>query len=142
MEGTPRYPFQQLPAMARLITQLIASVGCHLYNPTFMVDDPCYAETEDLSNASMSQINDAGFSTQNNCYHLSRRDVSNHCATVYPEGLLDIHEGFIFALRDAMKAKIEICWGANVRKRMFTRILTYSHFAAGGILQVWYCIWK
>ncbi|PLB48407.1 hypothetical protein P170DRAFT_448111 [Aspergillus steynii IBT 23096] len=105
--------------------ELNASVACHLFNPTFSVDDPCCGETEDLSNPSISQLNNAEFSTQNNCLifdHLARRDASKHCATTYPDDLLDLHEQFVFALRDAMNAKIEICWGANVRERMFKKI--------------------
>lgn len=105
--------------------QLNAPVACHLYNPTFSVDNPSCQKTEDLSNPSITQLNKAGFSTTNNCLlfdHLARRDISRHCKDVYPEDLLDIHEQFTFALRAAMKAKVEICWGANVRERMLKKL--------------------
>ncbi|CAI7634816.1 unnamed protein product [Penicillium viridicatum] len=105
--------------------QLNAPVACHLYNPTFSVDDPSCQKTEDLSNPSIAQLNKAGFSTTNNCLlfdHLARRDISRHCKDVYPEDLFHIHERFIFALRAAMKAKVEICWGANVRERMLKKL--------------------
>ena len=54
--------------------------------------------------------------------HLVRRDVSRHCKDIYPEDLIDIHEEFVFALRAAMKAKVEICWGGNVRHRMLKKL--------------------
>ncbi|KAJ6179577.1 hypothetical protein N7519_010038 [Penicillium mononematosum] len=98
-----------------------ASVACHLFNPTFSVGDPCYQETQDLSNASISQIHKAGFSAENNCLlldHFARRDDSKYCANVYSEEISEIHEAFVFGLRSAMKAVVEICWGANVRSRM------------------------
>ncbi|OOG00030.1 hypothetical protein ASPCADRAFT_161491 [Aspergillus carbonarius ITEM 5010] len=38
------------------------------------------------------------------------------------ENLIDIHEEFVFALRAAMKAKVEICWGGNVRHRMLKKL--------------------
>ncbi|KAJ5785063.1 uncharacterized protein N7503_010275 [Penicillium pulvis] len=102
-----------------------AAVACHLYNPTFSVNDPLDGETEDLTNPSVAQLNRAGFSTRNNCLlfdHLARRDISRHCKEIYPEDLFDIHEEFTFALRAAMKAKVEICWGANVRQRMLKKL--------------------
>ncbi|KAJ5229383.1 hypothetical protein N7489_010091 [Penicillium chrysogenum] len=98
-----------------------APVACHLFNPTFSVDDPCYQETQDLSNASISQIHKAGFSTENNCLlfdHIARRDDSKYCANSYSEEISAIHETFVFGLRSAMKAVVEICWGASVRSRM------------------------
>ncbi|GAA82110.1 hypothetical protein AKAW_00225 [Aspergillus luchuensis IFO 4308] len=104
--------------------ELNAPVACHLFNPTFTVDDPHCSETEDFSNPSIAQLKDAGFSSQNNCFlfdHLGRRDNSSHCTDLYPEDLLEIHEEFVFALRHAMKAKVEICWGSNVRKRMIKK---------------------
>ncbi|GFF75423.1 hypothetical protein IFM47457_03892 [Aspergillus lentulus] len=105
--------------------KLNAPVACHLYNPTFSVDDPRCQKTEDLSNPSIAQLHEAGFSTKNNCWlfdHLARRDISRHCKDNYPEDLFDIHEQFVFALRVAMKAKVEICWGANVRERMLKKL--------------------
>lgn len=102
-----------------------AAVACHLYNPTFATDDPCGGETEDLSSPSIVQLNRAGFSTENNCLlfdHIARRDISAHCKDAYPEDLLDIYEEFTFTLRAAMKAKVEICWGANVRQRMLKKL--------------------
>ncbi|KAF7183462.1 hypothetical protein CNMCM7691_003661 [Aspergillus felis] len=105
--------------------KLNAPVACHLYNPTFSVDDPCCQKTEDLSNPSIAQLHEAGFSTKNNCLlfdHLARRDISRHCKDNYPEDLFDLHEQFVFALRVAMKAKVEICWGANVRQRMLKKL--------------------
>ncbi|KAJ5709736.1 hypothetical protein N7493_010027 [Penicillium malachiteum] len=105
--------------------RLNAPVACHLYNPTFTVDDPQCWETEDLSNPSIAQIHTAGFSSQNDCLlfdHIARRDISKHCADVYPEDLLEIQEEFLSALRPAMKAKVEIYWGTNVRQRMFKKL--------------------
>ncbi|KAJ6021185.1 hypothetical protein N7540_006689 [Penicillium herquei] len=104
---------------------LNAPVACHLYNPTFTVDDPQCCETEHLSNPSIAQLHTAGFSSQNNCLlfgHIAHRDISRHCVDVYPEDLLEIHEEFLFSLRAAMKAKVEICWGANVRERMVKKL--------------------
>jgi hypothetical protein len=105
--------------------ELDAPIACHLYNPTFSVDDPSRQETEDFSNFSLVQLKSAGFWTENNCLifdHLARRDASKHCRDVYPDDLLDIHEEFTFALRAAMEAKVEICWGANVRQRMLKKL--------------------
>ncbi|KAJ5759261.1 hypothetical protein N7520_006417 [Penicillium odoratum] len=89
------------------------------------IDDPRCGEIEDMSSPSILQLNKAGFSTKNNCLrfdHLARRDISRHCKEMYPEDLFDIHEKFTFALRAAMKAKVEICWGANFRQRMFKKL--------------------
>ncbi|KAL4904769.1 hypothetical protein BDW74DRAFT_178343 [Aspergillus multicolor] len=105
--------------------RLDAAVACHLYNPTFSVDDPCYQETQDVSNSSLAQLARAGFPVDNNCLlfdHVARRDASRHCEDVCPDDLFDLHEEFTFALRPAMKAKVEICWGANVRQRMLKKI--------------------
>lgn len=96
-----------------------------MYNPTFCVDDPCYEQTEDLSNSSLAQLSRAGFSSENDCLifdHLARRDISRHCNEIYPQDLIDIHEDFVFALRETMGAKIEICWGSNVRQRMQNKL--------------------
>jgi hypothetical protein len=104
---------------------MTARVLCQLYNATWSVDDCEKQDTEDWSNPSIAQLQRAGFSTQNHCLlfdHLARRDLTPHCDEVYPDELIDIHQTFSFALRDAAKAPVEICWGARVRNRMKTKL--------------------
>ncbi|KAJ5953191.1 hypothetical protein N7454_000087 [Penicillium verhagenii] len=99
---------------------LDAPVACHLFNPTFIVDDPGIGEIDDPSNPCITQLHDVGLSSDN-CLmfdHSARREDSRHCRTLYPPDLWDIHEEFLFALRYHMAAVVEICWGANVRERM------------------------
>lgn len=104
---------------------LSAPVACHLYNPTFSVENPCIQETQDLSNPSIAQLHEAGFSTENHCLlfdHFARRDESRYCADVYSEDLAKVHEDFVSQLRFAMKAVVEICWGARVRACMMKNL--------------------
>ena len=104
--------------------RLDAPVACHLFNPTFAVDDPCHGEIDDTSNPCIAQLHDVGFSTDN-CLmfdHSARREDSRHCRLLYPPDLWDIHEAFVMALRSHMTAVVEICWGANVRERMLKRL--------------------
>lgn len=104
--------------------RLDAPVACHLYNPTFVVDDACLGETDDPSNPCIAQLHHAGF-TSDNCLmfdHSARREDSRHCKILYPPDLWDIHEKFVFALRSHMTAVVEICWGANVRERMLKHL--------------------
>lgn len=54
--------------------------------------------------------------------HSGRREDSSMCQALYPPDLWDIHERFVFTLRHHMKAVVEICWGANVRKRMLRNL--------------------
>ncbi|KAJ5769981.1 uncharacterized protein N7511_002032 [Penicillium nucicola] len=99
---------------------LDATVACHLFNPTFSVDDPRDGEIDDPSNPCIAQLHDVGLSADN-CLmfdHSARREDSRHCRVLYPPELWDIHEAFVSALRSNMKAVVEICWGVNVRERM------------------------
>ncbi|KAJ5818857.1 hypothetical protein N7474_004448 [Penicillium riverlandense] len=99
---------------------LNALIACHLFNPTFCVADPYVGITCDLSNPSMSQIHTAGFTTDNSFFfdHISRRDMSHHVGDCYPQDLCDIHDSFLFALRNTMGAVVEVRWGSRVRERM------------------------
>lgn len=45
-----------------------ASVACVLFNPTFSVKDPRYRETFDTSNATMAQLERAGFNPYNTLF--------------------------------------------------------------------------
>lgn len=95
---------------------LNSPVACHLYNPTFSVDDVQNRSTEDLSSQTISQIHKAGFSTQNNCFifdHIARRDLSQHCSQLYPEELVELYESFSFELRRHMGVVVEVCWGCE-----------------------------
>jgi hypothetical protein len=96
-----------------------APVACHLFNPTFAVDDPCHGEIDDPSNPCIAQLHDVGFSADN-CLmfdHSAGREDSRQCRVLYPPDLWDIHEASVMALRSHMTAVAEICWGANVRER-------------------------
>lgn len=111
-----------------------APLACHLFNPTFTVDDPCIEETDDPSNPSISQLHDAGLSSAN-CLmfdHSARRDDSRDCRVLYPKDLWAIHEAFVSALRCNMTAVVEICWGVNVRERMLKLLHDNLH-----ILPLW-----
>lgn len=99
---------------------LDAQVACHLFNPTFAVNNATFEETDDPSNPCIAQPHDAGFSSQN-CLmfdHSARRDDSRRCSLIYPPDLWDVHERFISDLRSHMKAVVEVCWGRNVQDRM------------------------
>ncbi|KAJ5568495.1 hypothetical protein N7450_010981 [Penicillium hetheringtonii] len=89
---------------------LDAQVACHLFNPTFAVNNASFEETDDPSNPCIAQLHDAGFSSQN-CLmfdHSARRDDSRHCSLIYPPDLWDVHERFISDLRSHMKAVVEL----------------------------------
>ncbi|KAJ5166899.1 uncharacterized protein N7482_005680 [Penicillium canariense] len=104
--------------------RLDATVACHLFNPTFEIDEPCDGEIDDPSNPCIAQLHDVGLSA-GNCLifdHSARREDSRHCKMLYPPDLWDIHEAFVFALRSNIEAVVEICWGANVRERMLRRL--------------------
>ncbi|KAL2861591.1 hypothetical protein BJX68DRAFT_260407 [Aspergillus pseudodeflectus] len=99
---------------------LDAPVACHLHNPTFHVEDPYKAITEDPSSPTIYQLTQAGFSS-GNCFlfdHVSRRDETEIYLSFYPDKVRHIHENFALELRRQMKAVVEICWGKSVRKRM------------------------
>lgn len=99
---------------------LDASVACLLFNPTFCVDDPDCRETFDPSNATITQLERAGFNPSNTFFvdQIARRDLSPNVEEHYPEDLWDIHEGFLRKVWDNMQAVVVICWGAAVRKRL------------------------
>jgi hypothetical protein len=99
---------------------LDAPVACHLHNPTFHVEDPYKAITEDPSSPTIYQLSQAGFSS-GNCFlfdHVSRRNETEIYLSFYPDKVRHIHENFALELRRQMKAVVEICWGKPVRKRM------------------------
>ncbi|GAQ09335.1 hypothetical protein ALT_6656 [Aspergillus lentulus] len=115
---------RSLEYLVRPSGRLDAPVACHLYNPTFVVDDPCLGETDDPSNPCIAQLHHVGF-TSENCFmfdHSARREDSRHCKILYPPDLWEIHDRFVFILRSHMKAVVEICWGANVRERMLRHL--------------------
>jgi hypothetical protein len=97
-----------------------APIACHLHNPTFYVKDPYSQETDNDSNPTIQQINQAGFSSQNSFIydHISRRDRTEDVLLFYTANIYAIHEDFVLSLRKAMAAKVEICWGKPVRERM------------------------
>lgn len=101
---------------------LDALVACHMFNPTFCVADPYATAMYDMSNPSMAQINRAGFNTENSLFfdHFARREDSEHVDKFYPKDLCDIYVRFISALRHAMRAVVEVCWGFRVHQRMQT----------------------
>ncbi|KAF9886063.1 hypothetical protein FE257_012120 [Aspergillus nanangensis] len=97
-----------------------ASVACVLFNPTFSVKDPNFGETFDTSNATMAQLERAGFNPDNAFFvdQVGRRDVSANVEMTYPEDLWQVHESFLSGIWDNMKAVVVICWGSAVRKRL------------------------
>lgn len=97
-----------------------ASVTCLLNNPTFSVEDPCFKDTFDLSNASIQQIERAGFNPSNALFidQIARRDNSDHVQEVYTEDLWQIHERFLREVWNHMQANVVICWGSAVRCRL------------------------
>lgn len=100
---------------------LSSPVACHLYNPAFAARDHNSQEIEDQSNPTMSQIKAAGFSSGNGCLifdEIARRERSDLTEKHYPSELLGIYGEFSTALRDAMGALIEICWGTKVHRAM------------------------
>ncbi|KAJ5572681.1 hypothetical protein N7450_009665 [Penicillium hetheringtonii] len=106
--------------LVRPAGRLNARVACHLYNATFYTADPYDRSIEDISNCSTHQVVKAGFSSDN-CFlfdHLARRDLSHYPDRFYPPKIREIHESFMLEMRDKMDAKVEVCWGARVEKRM------------------------
>jgi hypothetical protein len=106
--------------MVRPAGCLKARVACHLYNPTFSTANPNGGIIEDTSNCSIMQVINSGFSSES-CLlfdHLARRDLSHYCDRFYPPDIRELHESFMLEIRDHMEAKVEICWGARVQKRM------------------------
>jgi hypothetical protein len=93
-----------------------------MFNPTFCVADPYATAMYDMSNPSMAQINRAGFNTENSLFfdHFARREDSEHVDKFYPKDLCDIYVRFISALRHAMRAVVEVCWGFRVHQLMQT----------------------
>ncbi|KAL3465027.1 hypothetical protein BJX64DRAFT_285894 [Aspergillus heterothallicus] len=99
---------------------LDSPVACHLHNPTFHVSNPLSSITDDISNPTISQLYQVGFSSKH-CLifdHVSRRDDTASYLAFYPEKIREIHEEFTFNIRSKMGAVVEICWGLHVKKRM------------------------
>ena len=98
-----------------------ARVLCQLYNATWSVENCEKQDTEDRTDPSIAQLQIAGFSTENHCLLfdlLARRDLTPHCDEAYPDELIEMHQKFSFALRDAAKAPVKTFRGARVRNRM------------------------
>lgn len=113
--GVSRLPNFALPPEG----PLHASVACHLHCPSFSVKDPHSQTSGDVSNVSICQIMLAGFTTDH-CLiydHLFRREAMDGLK-YYPPEILQIHEKFVYGLRDHMRAVVDICWGKCVRDRM------------------------
>ena len=97
-----------------------APIACHLYNPTFYAKDPYSRETDNNTNPTIQQVNQAGFTSQN-CFmfdHICRRDRTEDVLLFYGDEIRSIHEDFMLSLRKIMTAKVEICRGRHVRERM------------------------
>lgn len=95
-----------------------APIACHLYNPTFYAKDPYSRETDNNTNPTIQQVNQAGFTSQN-CFmfdHICRRDRTEDVLLFYGDEIRSIHEDFMLSLRKIMTAKVEICWGRHVRE--------------------------
>lgn len=95
-------------------------IACHLHNPTFYVKNPYCQETDNGSNPTIQQLNQAGFSSKNCLFldHVCRRDRTDDVLLFYNADILQVHEDFVLSVRKAMAAKVEICWGRHVRERM------------------------
>jgi hypothetical protein len=101
---------------------LNALIACHVFNPTFCITDAHSESTYDLSNPSMSQINAAGFTTENSFFfHIPRRDISQHVDNCYPPELYNIYDSFLSALRNEIGAVVEVCWGYRVHEQIKTK---------------------
>lgn len=118
---------------------LDALVACVLFNPTFSVKDPCLGETFDPSNATISQMERAGFNPGNTLFvdQVARRDISQHVETLYPEDLWQIHERFLRDTWDNMRAVVVICWGSAVRKRVLGSLKKPGWFQNFEVLKLW-----
>lgn len=66
----------------------------------------------------MNQVLQIGFSPKDCLFfdHIFRREKTRDLK-VYPEPIFQIHESFLFTLRQKMGAPVEIAWGAYVRHR-------------------------
>ncbi|KAJ5500746.1 hypothetical protein N7453_009797 [Penicillium expansum] len=118
---------------------LDASLACILFNPTFSVKDPCLRETFDTSNATISQMERAGFNLKNTLFvdQVARRDISQNVEAIYPEDLWQIHERFLREIWDNMRAVVVICWGSAVRKRLLGTSKKTGWFQNFEVLKLW-----
>lgn len=118
---------------------LDASLACILFNPTFSVKDPCLGETFDTSNATISQMERAGFNPSNTLFvdQVARRDISQNVEAIYPEDLWQIHERFLREIWDNMRAVVVICWGSAVRKRVLGTSKKTGWFQNFEVLKLW-----
>lgn len=99
---------------------LESNIACQLNNPTFYSTDPWRQDLFDISNPSIWQLSQAGF-TPDTCLiydHFVRRDRTDDVHAFYPDVIRRLHEDFLLSLRKHMTAKIEICWGKKVQCRM------------------------
>ncbi len=97
-----------------------ADIASHTHNPTWHCSDPLKPVMIDTSNPTINQITQVGF-TSDNCFffdHIARRGETPDCIKFYPDSVREIHEDYMLEIRRHMKAVIEVCWGAHVRKRM------------------------
>lgn len=100
--------------------EIDSPVACHLHNPTFYVKTPESQETDNISNPCIRQLHQAGFSSKN-CFifdDICRRDRTEDVLLFYTSEILQIHQEFMLSIRRAMGAKVEICFGKNVREKM------------------------
>lgn len=118
---------------------LDSSLACILFNPTFSVKDPCLGETFDTSNATICQMERAGFNPSNTLFvdQVARRDISQNVEAIYPEDLWQIHERFLREIWDNMRAVVVICWGSAVRKRVLGTSKKAGWFQNFEVLRLW-----
>lgn len=116
-----------------------SSVACILFNPTFSVKDPHFSETFDTSNATMAQLERAGFNLDNTFFvdQVARRDISRNVEMVYPEDLWQVHESFLREIWDNMRAVVVICWGSAVRRRLLGTSKKAGWFQNFQTLKLW-----
>ncbi|KAJ5342885.1 hypothetical protein N7541_012009 [Penicillium brevicompactum] len=95
-------------------------IACHLFNPTFYVEDVDLRVTDDPTSPTLQLVHESGFSS-NNCFifdQICRRESSWDLRYFWTEENYRPHRDFVSAVRQNMSAIVEICWGQDVWKEM------------------------
>ncbi|CAI7611635.1 unnamed protein product [Penicillium bialowiezense] len=95
-------------------------IACHLFNPTFYVEDVDLRVTDDPTSPTLQLMHESGFSSTN-CFifdQICRRESSWDLRYFWTEENYRPHREFVNAVRQNMSAIVEICWGRDVWKEM------------------------
>lgn len=122
-EDSNESPQNDASSLVKPSGSLDSPVAYHLHQASYSTDYIENGETADWTNGCLAMVMGNGFVEGVSFVfdHLHRRHASSEGLQDYPDEVIDCHERFTQSLRDSMRAKVEIVYGAVIQSRMLSK---------------------